>query len=309
MPRNKDKDIIPNKTKNKVIRVSRPAGVTMLARSLKENNYMNTNEEDNNANTKKAIIPKLKQHIIHTWINNNMRLNGQLVNTIQLGHYLNLPELYIQKHMIQYLEKMGKFMESRDLASITRGLSSLCLKFASEIHAQVQDQVHTLVQSQGGKYVPFVSSCVNQAIGNLINSQEPMLKLLKALGGGEGTNVFIQHNTQNKEADKYLNTDDAIKLIANSTPSMMDDPSLADAYIAHLTLPNINARTQNLREIGLKHDGTQIANPSQLEVLKKAQMEDVGQHNIKPDKKKGKDRSHHDGRIPDTVFEEKDFIA
>lgn len=125
-----------------------------------------------------------------------------------------------------------------------------------------RSQVELLLASQGGEYQPFISSAVNQALANNTASLNPILAILKQLTEKTQTNIFIDNSKKESliQNNQYLTTDTALKLIASNAESMALDPTLADAYIGMIKgLPDVSAKTQDLRSIGVKYDGTKDA--------------------------------------------------
>lgn len=239
----------PTQNKEKLIRIPRPLGLTLRAKQL----HM---EGDTDS------MIKLKHILIEQWTNNGMVLNNQLYTPEQLSAYLNMPILYITKYMMKSLKNMGKVMDMNKVEENARAIFGLCLKKGLEIQAQCQAQVGCLVAQQGGEYVPFLTPALNQALANLNATQLPMLSLLKTMTDKAPVNILLQNMptaiiTGDAQA-KYLTTDEALKLITPGRPSMHQDISLAHDYISHIpNLPSVDARTQDLREIGLRYDGTQ----------------------------------------------------
>lgn len=237
----------PKNIKNKFLtdnRMPRPRGLTNLSINLTDN----TNR-----------LTKLREYIIGKWVHNNLTLNNRIMNMDELGDYIQMSPGIVMRYMVEVMKDMGKVLNKVEGTELARALFSHILKNGLEIQAQHQAQVGNLLASQGARYQPFISMAVNQSLANLNATQGTLLALLKTLTEKNVTNILI-HNETNTTENKYLTTDEAVKLIGPNQISMIEDPSLAQSYIlSQKGLPDVGARTQDLRGIGIRHDGTQNA--------------------------------------------------
>lgn len=254
---------IPSKTKelngNRGLRIPRPTGVTELSRQIRREKT-------------KEVRDKLKKYLIRTlteqWTNTNMQLNQRMLTINQLSQYLNTTEDTITKYMYLSMKRAGRWFDEGKGIEIARATFTGALKKGLEFQALCLSQTEILMRSQDGKYRPFISGEVNRAIGNLVGSQKPVHDLIHMMFDAKEKNPIINFNyTDNSQHNElHVTNEQALKLINSNSPSMLEDPHLADAQIAKYQkaglLPDVNARSQDLTAIGIRHKG--ILNPDTL---------------------------------------------
>ncbi len=202
---------------------------------------------------------QIKYYIIEQWTHGAMRLNNQLYTINQLAQYLNMDIIHIQQYMQIAMRKIGKWLgDEANMAEKARAIFFQAVNLVSENVSLSRDQVELLKVSQSGHYKPFISSTLNQALANHTTAIRPFLDLIKVLEPKQTGNMIFDNRTVNiTKSQQFITTEEAIKMINANTQSMADNPSLADAYIGTQSpLPDVGARTQDLKAIGIRYDGT-----------------------------------------------------
>lgn len=248
-------------------RVPRPLGLTL---ALSEYHQKSINNQEAN----QALL-SIKIRLIEQWTTNGMRLNERIYTLQQISQYLNLPPSIVMKYTWKAMAKMGKVLNYEDHVGITRDLFSNCLFLGTESHALAAQQVSILMRSQGDKYKPFISGSVNQAIGNLIQSQNPLQSLLKLLMEKQELNPLV--GTQNNTLHLHVTQSEAMKIINSKQPSMLENPIMADQVLAGVSLPDISPRTQDIKEISrpkLLNPSQPLTHENRREVYEKLEDED-----------------------------------
>lgn len=269
--KNERKELRREKVKqsNKNRRLPRPMGITFLAiegygTQLSDilTNHKNKTIRDNNTNNQQHTNKQIKYRVVEQWVHQSMSINNQYMTINQLSIYLNLDVVHIQRYMDLAMKKIGKWLgDDQGMLERSRAIFFTSLNLASENMALNRAQVELLTRSQSGRYKPFISSTLNQALANNTSAMRPFLDLIKVLEPKQNGNTIFDNRTINlTKNQQYLTTEEALILIGKNAESMALNPSLADAYIlTQKGLPDVGARTQDLKAIGIKYDGTQPA--------------------------------------------------
>lgn len=230
-------------------RISRPNGITYQCLL-----YHKEKEE----RIKEQLLTKIQTNIIEIYVNEGMIWNGKVMNVNKMAAYLNMPIEILMMRMNRTLARVGNILNGKDGMAIARGLILNCLKNGLEGHALALNQVHLLAAKQGNKYVPFLTTEVNKSIANLTTAQKPMADLLKMMmdkmpsshtpiGTGDSGNGPYTNT-------KYLTPDEAVTLIRNEKPTILEDGALLDHTMTLLPgLPEVRANYQDLTAIGIKN--------------------------------------------------------
>lgn len=215
------------------IRIPRPLGLTL--------NLIQARKQEKN-------LDEVRRVVVEQWTSSGMKLNGKNYSVEQLASYLATDPDYIMENMWKAMRKVGKLIDSKDAGEIARDLFSWAFKNGLEITALTRQQTDTLLRSQGDKYVPFLSSAVNQSLGNLNATQSSILSLIKVLTDKQETNILINNNNLTT-TNQFLTNAAALKLIDADQKSMLELPEMADIKVSITELPDIDPNTQNLADI------------------------------------------------------------
>lgn len=266
------KQELQRKNKELKNRQPRPWGLTALASAY---------HLQPDPNQKQELKLKLINHVLTHYLTNGMTINNQVYNIHVLAMALNEEPLTLQNHLNTLMLKRGTmFDDGIKGPKMAREMFSTAFFKALEIQALTQHQVAILRQAQGTKYVPFLTGALNQSIGNLNATQRPILDLLGLLTKALPEALMPTDAIATDQAHQYLSPEKAMEIITSSTPSLLEDETLlADKRLELGTLPQVDARYQNLTNIGIRHDGTSLPeNPS----FSKAELT-TGLPHIKPD--------------------------
>lgn len=234
--------------KNKVTRQPRPKGYTFALQ-----HYHSTQN--------KEILQKLKQLTIQEWAMNSYRINGQILTINQLAHYIGESiagtMLGVNKALVRFA---NLFDNDKDKGQWARAQLSGAIFRIAETEALVAQQVDVLMASQGAEYKPFISGEVNRALANLIAAQKPKIELLKMVQDKNTVPIMPMGNPQSTTETTYISKAEALALISQSSPSMLDDVGQIRRFLgSEEDYPNVDARYQDLTKIGIKTLATDIA--------------------------------------------------
>lgn len=237
----------PNSQKNPNLRKDRPAGLTMIMRRY--------HTEDIPTN-KERYLKIVQQQILNRYIQDGMTLNGKGYQLDELALYLRMPTRDIMRRITEGAkEVLGNGNEG--LQEAYRALLALAIGSSLKDRQAALTQLEVLRSKQGNKYVPFLSSAVNQMVDTSIKSTKGILDVAKLLQGPGFT--AIQVNNQPNQIDKNgvpnqrsIGPNEAIALISQHSDglSILESEStkqaLYDTYIeADGLIPEIVATRQS----------------------------------------------------------------
>jgi hypothetical protein len=193
-------------------RIPRPQGLTLQAQNLNliTNPQQYTKEQN-----------KVKEHVLNMYLINNNKLNGQYYTLDQIAKILNMSELHVLKVLNKRMGFLAGFngndpKELHDTARATFFRQFWGLLKAAQ---NAEYQADTLIQVQGGKYVPYVTDQVNKAIANqatVLNAATNFLRILKPEGQGPSPNLFEAEGASSHRGPEpnTLTVEGAVRLLA-----------------------------------------------------------------------------------------------
>lgn len=237
-----------------VQRYPRPLGVTMALHQYHSLIHYPQKTKIQGQLTPDNILQRTKELILQNWIINKGYLNNHLHSIEDISLLLQISPTLILRHMSRYNEKMAGMQGlGNDVGQLARELTFWAAKKGLEIQALAHHQYDALQASQGAEYKPFISREVNASIANLVSAQKPILDLIKITSPTTPNLPNVPGDTHNH---LYMTTDMATKMIREKGPSLIEDQAALDAkkdtlFLTNPEIPNINARAQDLSEIGL----------------------------------------------------------
>ena len=228
-----------------MIRIPRTTGLTALARSYQ-------------ADPTTKRLKQLHTHLLSRYIHDGFRLNGELVDITTLATYTGLTLAQIVKAITKSTNQLTDLASEQGAQDTQKALLAILINGALADRGRVLQQERTLSLAQGAKYVPFLTGALNQAQRTMLESNKPLIEILKALNpSGTSINITNQNQQANIEG-KALGPNEAVKLIdAKAASSLLEDTSLQQGliheYIDDKDLPEIIATKQQ----GVD-DGSQI---------------------------------------------------
>lgn len=235
-----------------ITRIPRPLGVTLQAQSLK------------NSPNKQEQINKIKDHILNLYFINNQTINNKALTIDEVSKYLQLDALYIIRFLYKRMGYMQGFSSDTDLEDTAQSLRVVknWLIFRSLNHSQTADnQLGTMLKSQGGKYKPYISAEVNRAISNAFAADKNLMDLYRTLEQSQRANIpnhYLVPGSNPQSEAEALTPEKAIKLMNTEQPlRLLTEPQLKDQLKAEYdidALPEVRANYQQ----GVDTDGSLI---------------------------------------------------
>lgn len=199
----------------KILRIPRPIGITLLARSYNKSNDTN-------------LLSTLYNKIIGQYIQSGFQVNGVSMNMSQLALYLGLPLQNLMKKVHQQIQVFGQLGEGKNLETMGSALKVCLFNGALEARQIANQQVTLMMKAQDGKYVPFVSTTVNGAIGNLFKADINLQGVYNTLFKEANTSININNNPTTNNA--FLTPEKAVQiLIDKGNNGLIKKPEMVEA--------------------------------------------------------------------------------
>lgn len=236
-------------------KIPRPLGLTFQAIQLRA-----LPEDQSQQKTK-----EIQKRLVELYVAQGTKINNRTMNIQEFSSYIGLSTIELMKMMNKELERIDGFFDNNGKGSRaqTRALFLGLFFEVQQASQMAQKQATILAKAQGQKYVPFLSSSLNQAIANLSTSFKPSIELVKLLDGTSSNNPNSNGLTTNTQNNHYHITPDkafeiARKAYQNSTENdaQIDTPS-TPFLLPEMepNLPEVRAQFQDLNSIGIRHDG------------------------------------------------------
>lgn len=238
---------------SKIKRYPRPYGLTLMARNLQKTKERKGTKSETYQNQKK----KLREYIIDEYIRNQFYINGTYLSIQKLAQLIKLSIDETQTYLNERIVQRAALMGDEVIKGTSRVMAFGLIKKGTEIQAYNEAQVQLLLKAQGGKYKAFISSTTNQAIKNLTDSQKSILDALKHITD-KMPNLWNSPSGENPgNPTTYLSPESAVDLILKNGFTLMTNKEALELKAQELKgLPEVDARFQNLTNIGIRHDGT-----------------------------------------------------
>jgi hypothetical protein len=239
----KNKTPKKHRTIQRANRIERPTGLTTIMRRYHttENNEM-----------KQKTLELAQQLILNRYVQEGLTLNGQSVSIDYLAIYLQCDKRTIITRMTEGAKMVLGLQGTEDAKEAYRALIGLISEQSLRDRGLVHRQVTSLLKAQGDKYVPFLTSAVNQSLDILLKTNKPLIDLLKVISQ-PGTNVQINNNNMEPTGvpgEKAIGPNEAVMIINQQRDGISllendrDRLELFQQYIQSTNLPEVIATKQ-----------------------------------------------------------------
>lgn len=218
------------------MRIPRTIGLTQLSKNYQQG---------------QVTLREVHDYLLSRYINDGFRINGQLVDIHQLAHLYQLSPANIYKAITKHVKQMTGLTSDENISETYRATLATIIFNALGDRGRVLAQYDALAKAQGAKYVPFLTNSVNQTLKLLIDSNKPLLDLLKALQPNTPSISITnqQANIPLPNNDQAMGTNEAVKFIdAKSAEDLLNSGTLQQGLLqAHIDgqeLPEIIATKQ-----------------------------------------------------------------
>ena len=218
---------------NKMVRFPRPMGTTAMALEYQKN----PNDE---------LLIKIHNYIINQWLMGNGVLCGITYDINTFSYRMGIDINYIRVFMRDRLLR-SRIWDKEKAEDLLQALMGEQLAWALEDRMEIAHQVNILRESQGGKYVQFISAELGKALKLKLESSTSLQSIVRNLTGGSTTNIFAQFNQQNNVTQQNAITVEEARQIVLESQGVLDKPEeaklLEDRYDIK-SLPEVVATKQ-----------------------------------------------------------------
>lgn len=218
---------------NKMVRFPRPMGTTAMALEYQKN----PNDE---------LLIKIHNYIINQWLMGNGVLCGITYDINTFSYRMGIDINYIRVFMRDRLLS-SRIWDKEKAEDLLQALMGEQLAWALEDRMEIAHQVNILRESQGEKYVPFISAELGKALKLKLESSTSLQSIVRNLTGGSTTNIFAQFNQQNNIAQQNSISIEEARQIVLESQRVLDKPEeaklLEDRYDIK-SLPEVVATKQ-----------------------------------------------------------------
>lgn len=219
---------------NKIVRFPRPMGITAMALE-----YQKTSDQN--------LLINIHNYLINQWLMGNGVLCGITYDINTFSYRMGIDINYIRVFMRDRLlsSRVWDKEKSEDLLQALMGEQ---LAWALEDRMEIAHQVNILRESQGGKYVPFISAELGKALKLKLESSTSLQSIVRNLTGGSTTNIFAQFNQQNNtvQQSNSITIEEARQIVLDSQKVLdkTEEAKLLEAHYDIGSLPEVVATKQ-----------------------------------------------------------------
>ncbi len=219
-------------------RIPRPLGLTILSQTIQRDK------------PDEQTMEKLFSYILH----NKLQINGKQLSLRTLGSLLHIPETTVYKRWIEYQNKLSNAFIGK-AGNGAGAIGFFSLEAAMEGYLASSAQLAVLTRSQGGQYKPYISSSVNEALGQNTAAIRTLLDFYKTMKGSSPTNALQINNYGASEgtdttALKSISINEAMKLLEDEgiTKIGYDESLYPTVKSDHLSsdIPEVRATHQEM---------------------------------------------------------------
>lgn len=219
--------------RNKIVRFPRPMGVTAMALEYQKN-------------PNDTLLVNIHNYLINQWLMGNGVLCGITydINTFsyRMGIDINYIRIFMRDRLLS--SRIWDKEKSEDLLQALMGEQ---LAWVLEDRMEIAHQVNVLRESQGGKYIPFISAELGKALKLKLESSTSLQSIVRNITGGSTTNIFAQFNQNNvNQPQNTISIDEARQIVLESQKILdkTEEAKLLEERYDISSLPEVVATKQ-----------------------------------------------------------------
>lgn len=219
--------------RNKIVRFPRPMGVTAMALEYQKN-------------PNDTLLVNIHNYLINQWLMGNGVLCGITydINTFsyRMGIDINYIRIFMRDRLLS--SRIWDKEKSEDLLQALMGEQ---LAWVLEDRMEIAHQVNVLRESQGGKYMPFISAELGKALKLKLESSTSLQSIVRNIIGGSTTNIFAQFNQNNvNQPQNTISIDEARQIVLESQKILdkTEEAKLLEERYNISSLPEVVATKQ-----------------------------------------------------------------
>lgn len=245
-----------------VVRIPRPTGTTILAQQMHKAKSQKVYQQRKD---------RLISHIVNIYTMSGFRLNGKPLSIPQLAVVLRTKTEKIQSFLLGSTHTLEAFKSPEKLQETANALASMSTMWAIQDRGSIQSQLDILLQSQDGKYTPFVSGEISRLLSTLLASNKQLSEIFKTFYS-QGNSLIINNNQISSQQSNYLTIEEAYKITKQP-----DIPISKDQREANILPPeNLGTLLESYKpDTGLIHQFDHLDNSSASQPPKQNNLENT----------------------------------
>lgn len=219
--------------RNKIVRFPRPMGVTAMALEYQKN-------------PNDTLLVNIHNYLINQWLMGNGVLCGITYDINTFSHRMGIDINYIRIFMRDRLLS-SRIWDKEKSEDLLQALMGEQLAWVLEDRMEIAHQVNVLRESQGGKYMPFISAELGKALKLKLESSTSLQSIVRNITGGSTTNIFAQFNQNNvNQPQNTISIDEARQIVLESQKILdkTEEAKLLEERYDIASLPEVVATKQ-----------------------------------------------------------------
>lgn len=197
-------------------------------------------------NPNDTLLVNIHNYLINQWLMGNGVLCGITydINTFsyRMGIDINYIRIFMRDRLLS--SRIWDKEKSEDLLQALMGEQ---LAWVLEDRMEIAHQVNVLRESQGGKYMPFISAELGKALKLKLESSTSLQSIVRNITGGSTTNIFAQFNQNNvNQPQNTISIDEARQIVLESQKILdkTEEAKLLEERYDIVSLPEVVATKQ-----------------------------------------------------------------
>lgn len=197
-------------------------------------------------NPNDTLLINIHNYLINQWLMGNGVLCGITydINTFsyRMGIDINYIRIFMRDRLLS--SRIWDKEKSEDLLQALMGEQ---LAWVLEDRMEIAHQVNVLRESQGGKYMPFISAELGKALKLKLESSTSLQSIVRNITGGSTTNIFAQFNQNNvNQPQNTISIDEARQIVLESQKILdkTEEAKLLEERYDIASLPEVVATKQ-----------------------------------------------------------------
>lgn len=209
-------------------------------------------------NPNDTLLVNIHNYLINQWLMGNGVLCGITydINTFsyRMGIDINYIRIFMRDRLLS--SRIWDKEKSEDLLQALMGEQ---LAWVLEDRMEIAHQVNLLRESQGDKYMPFISAELGKALKLKLESSTSLQSIVRNIIGGSTTNIFAQFNQNNvNQPQNTISIDEARQIVLESQKILdkTEEAKLLEERYDISSLPEVVATKQE--EVDTSKEGLNL---------------------------------------------------
>lgn len=197
-------------------------------------------------NPNDTLLVNIHNYLINQWLMGNGVLCGITYDINTFSYRMGIDINYIRTFMRDRLLS-SRIWDKEKSEDLLQALMGEQLAWVLEDRMEIAHQVNVLRESQGGKYMPFISAELGKALKLKLESSTSLQSIVRNITGGSTTNIFAQFNQNNvNQPQNTISIDEARQIVLESQKILdkTEEAKLLEERYDIASLPEVVATKQ-----------------------------------------------------------------